>query len=86
MTSNAVDSTAAAAIERGYLVHRADKVGPNGEASALCFDPPRPIDVRPGSKVTWSLRDATTNCPECLAKIAAMGGRDRPGEEKWLAS
>lgn len=84
--SNNRDVTADAAIARGYLVHRADKIGPNGEICALCFDEPHPIDVRPGSRITWSLRDASTNCPACLAKIAALGGRDRPGEEKWLAS
>lgn len=84
------DPIAAHAAALGYVVHRADKIGeaPDGEivTSALCFDTPRPIDMRKGSGQTWTIADAETTCPECKARIEAMGGRDRPGEAQWRAS
>ena len=84
------DPIAAQAAAHGYVVHRADKVGvaPNGEVctSALCFDEPRPIDMSKGSKQTWTIADSETTCPECLARIKDMGGRDRPGEAQWRSS
>lgn len=54
------DPIAAEARAMGYVVHRADKVASNGAMSALCSDPPTPIDVRPGSRITWTIADAET--------------------------
>lgn len=51
--------------------HRAHLIGPNGEVSALCFATPRPIDMRPSSKETWTTDDRAVTCPKCKAAIAA---------------
>ena len=66
----------------GYVVHRADKVASNGAMSALCSDPPTPIDVRPGSRITWTIADAETNCPACLARIGARLLRQLRAEQE----
>ena len=76
------DPIAAEARAMGYVVHRADKVASNGAMSALCSDPPTPIDVRPGSRITWTIADAETNCPACLARIGARLLRQLRAEQE----
>ncbi len=46
--------------------HMADKVGPNGEISALCFKRPRAINL---DVALWTLRPEAVTCETCLRLI-----------------
>ncbi len=51
---------------KAKVYHRADKIAPNGDVSALCYQRPRPIDLR---KASWTIRDEGVTCPKCLAEM-----------------
>lgn len=68
-------------IDRFYnppkVVHLGAMVDPDGNASALCYRRPRPIDLR---KASWTLADDLVSCPRCRkairdAQAAAESGR-----------
>ena len=44
------------------IYHRADKMDPDGNVSALCFKRPKAIDL---SKASWTIRDEAVTCPKC---------------------
>lgn len=48
------------------ITHKAVKFAPNGDASALCSERPRAINMRTS---TWTLRDEAVTCKRCLAKL-----------------
>lgn len=48
-------------IKRVY--HRGKKVNARGQVSALCFDPPRAINLE---QEIWTLSDEAVTCPSCL--------------------
>jgi hypothetical protein len=49
--------------------HKAVKFAPNGDASALCFDKPRAINMH---SATWVLQDCAVTCKRCLAKLKQL--------------
>ena len=51
------------------IVHKAVKFAPNGDASALCSDRPKAINMR---IATWVLLDEAVTCKRCLAKLKAQ--------------
>jgi hypothetical protein len=51
------------------IAHKAVKFAPNGDASALCSDKPRAINMR---SATWVLRDEAVTCKRCLAKLKQL--------------
>lgn len=53
---------------RRRIYHRAAKTRADGAVSALCFNPPRAIDMK---RSTWTLRDEAVTCLKCLAAIKA---------------
>lgn len=44
----------------------AAKINVKGEVSAVCFDPPRPIDLKKG---TWTNRPEAVTCKWCKRKM-----------------
>lgn len=53
-------------MPKAKVYHRASKIAPNGDVSALCFARPRAIDL---SKALWTIRDEAVTCPKCLAEM-----------------
>jgi hypothetical protein len=51
------------------LIHRANKVNNRGDASALCYLTPRPINLRVAS---WTIRDEAVTCPKCKALMTDL--------------
>ena len=51
------------------IAHKAIKFAPNGDASALCSDRPKAINMR---SATWVLRDEAVTCKRCLAKLIVL--------------
>lgn len=46
--------------------HMAAKIRSDGHVSALCFDPPRAIDLR---RACWTMRPEAVTCPRCLSLL-----------------
>lgn len=44
-------------------VHRAGKINPKGEVSALCFPVPKAIDLK---SEWWTIVPAMVTCPKCI--------------------
>lgn len=50
------------------IYHMLDKIGQNGEASALCFVRPRAIDLK---KALWTICEEAVTCKRCRKAIAS---------------
>lgn len=50
------------------IYHMGGKVSPEGNVSALCYDPPRAIDLK---KESWVLRPRAVTCQKCKAIMKA---------------
>jgi hypothetical protein len=48
------------------IVHKADKINERGQASALCFDPPRAINLKIAKYVFAPENDPEVTCKKCL--------------------
>jgi hypothetical protein len=57
--------------EKAKPVHLATKINKDGGVSALCFDPPRAIDL---TRATWTNRAAAVTCKWCKRKLAKQEG------------
>lgn len=51
--------------------HMADKWGPGGTVSALCFKRPRPIDLK---VALWTITPEQVTCKKCLRLLKARAG------------
>jgi hypothetical protein len=52
---------------RAKRYHLAAAMDDEGHVSALCFNPPRAINMR---RASWTNRREAVTCPKCLAIIA----------------
>jgi hypothetical protein len=50
-------------------VHKAAKINENGDVSALCFEPPRAINMK---TQTWTLTDRFVTCGHCRSMLRAL--------------
>ena len=53
-------------MDKPKIIHRANKLAPSGDVSALCFKRPRSINLKVS---TWTLHDRFVTCPKCLALL-----------------
>ena len=53
-------------MDKPKIIHRANKLAPSGDVSALCFKRPRAIILNIAS---WALEDERVTCPRCLELI-----------------
>lgn len=54
---------------REKIIHRADKIAQNGDVSALCFETPRPINLK---RATWTIVDDLVTCTNCRASMEPL--------------
>lgn len=47
-------------------IHMAGMISADGDASALCYESLRPIDL---AKASWSLRAGAVTCKECQTRL-----------------
>lgn len=52
------------------VVHKANKINDKGQASAVCFDPPRAINMKVAKYVFAPENDPEVTCKKCLKKMA----------------
>ncbi len=48
------------------VIHLAAKIAADGSVSAICFDPPRRINLK---VATWTLEKEAVTCQKCLAVL-----------------
>ena len=60
---------------RRKIVHKASMIREDGETSALCFDPPRAINMR---VATWTNRNEAVTCKKCIAAIRMIALIEEP--------
>ena len=53
---------------REMTYHFASKINPDGDVSALCFDPPRAINLK---RASWTMRENAVTCAKCRALLKA---------------
>jgi hypothetical protein len=53
------------------VYHKADKINPKGQVSALCYARPRPIPLSRGQSSTFI--PANVTCPKCRRILEARG-------------
>ena len=48
------------------ITHKANKINPKGDVSALCFKEPRKINMKTES---WTITDSAVTCKKCLKEL-----------------
>lgn len=52
------------------VVHKANKIDQRGRASAICFDPPRAINMKVAKYVFSPENDSEVTCKKCLKQMS----------------